>query len=407
MRCLLILFLLFISVPTQASDEAVNDEIHALQQRLEELERQVAKPPTSRGNEFNPRITAFGDFAGRLDNRAVTNDENREISNRMTLREFELDIRGDVDPYARAVAITSVSQESPNSNAKIVLEEVYATLSRMPRGTSLKAGKFKTGFGTLNRVHSHDLPQTTVPLPIIRFFGEDGITSEGLSFNYLMPLQNPGQSFDLTMEVFSAENPTLFSDTNPRGLAYLVRGKYFSELSDQDFFEIGSSLLMGRNALNANNVYNGKQTTYMWGGDFMYKWRALQPKSLRSVLTQGEFFYQNREDASLTNVNHLRRNAWGAYGLVQLQPAERWYVGSRYDWAQDVNNKYRIDRKIGGYVSFYTTEFLRFRLGYEYQNSAGPLVTTPQSPDRDLSTVYAQMTFVFGSHPAEPYWVSK
>lgn len=392
--------LLVFPAATFAEEDATREEIKYLQTRLAELERQVSRPPAVRGNEFNPRITAFGDFTGRADNRAVTNDENREISNRMTMREFELDMRADVDPYAKAVAITSVSQESPNANAKIALEEVYAALTRMPRGTNLKAGKFKAAFGTLNRVHTHDLPQTTVPLPITRFFGEDGITSEGLSFNYLKPFPEPGQSFDLTMEVFSAENPVLFSDTAARGLGGLVRGKYFTELSDQEFLEIGASAMLGRN--NATPEI-GKQATYMYGGDFMYKWRSMRPKGLWSALAQGEFFYMNREDVS---VQVKRRNAWGAYGLVQLQPAQRWYIGSRYDVAEDLASKYRIDRKIGGYVSFYTTEFLRFRMGYEYQNSAGALIGTT-SPDRDLSTVYGQLTFVFGSHPAEPYWVNK
>ena len=399
MKSLLVLFfIMHLFSASWAADESVSEEIDSLKRRLTELEQEVAKPPTKRGNEYNPRMTVIGDFAGRLDNRVVTNDENREVSNRMTMRELEMDIRGDVDPYAKAVAITSVSQESPNSNAKIGLEEAYILLTRMPRRTGLKAGKFRTGFGALNPVHAHDQPQTTLHLPIIRFFGEDGTTSEGLSFNYLMPLERPGQSFNLTMEVFNAENPVLFSDTADRGMGYLVRGKYFSDLSDQDFIEIGTSMMMGHNDVI------GKQTTYLWGGDFMYKWKALQPESLWSTLVQGEFFYMNREDAG---VQVQKRNAWGAYGLVQLQPAQRWYVGGRYDVAQDIANKYRIDRKIGGYVSFYTTEFLRFRLGYEYQNTAGPVFGSAATVGPDLSTVYAQMTFVFGSHPAEPYWVNK
>lgn len=376
--------------------DSVNREIRDLKHRLTELERQRSKPAASAGNEFNPRMTVIGNFVGRLDNGVVTNDQNAEISNRMGLSELEMDMRADVDPFAKAVAITSVSQESPNSDAKIGLEEMYVLLTRMPRGTNLKVGKFKTAFGTMNRVHGHDQPQTTIPLPIVRFFGEEGMTSEGLSFNYMMPLRQPGQSFDLTMEVFNAENPTLFSDTASHGLGYLVRGKYFSELSDQDYIEVGSSMMMG------HNDATGKQTTYMWGGDFMYKWRALQPRGLWSVLAQGEFFYMNREDVA---VQVQKRNAWGAYGLAQLQPAQQWYIGSRYDLAQNLSDKSLIDRKIGGYVSFYTTEFLRFRLGYEYQNSAGPPIDS--TPGRDFSTIYGQMTFVFGSHPAEPYWVNR
>ena len=105
MKCFFLLFLLLSPFAAMAEDDPVREEIQTLHRRLTELERQVARPPSSRGNEFNPRITAFGDFTGRVDNRRLNNDEGREVSNRMGIRELEVDMRADVDPYAKAVAI--------------------------------------------------------------------------------------------------------------------------------------------------------------------------------------------------------------------------------------------------------------------------------------------------------------
>lgn len=397
MKRLLVLMLLVISSAAASAEDPVREEIKSLQRRLSELERQVAKPPASRGNEFNPRITAFGDFTGRIDNRPVINENNREVSDRFNVREFEIDFRADVDPFAQAVLIAAISQEDPLQNAVTAIEEGYVTFAKLPRGMSLKAGKFKTSFGLLNRLHLHDLPQTTLPLPIQNFLGEDGMTEMGVSANYIMPMKSQTESLNFTLELLNGENTTQFGGVNSRDPAYLGRGKYFMELDDESFLELGTSFMVGKTV--TNNVHH---TNELAGGDFLYKWRAARPKGLWSTVIQGEFFYMNREDPE---IQIGRRNAWGTYGLAQIQPYQRWFVGVRYDVAEMLANKNRIDRKIGGFISFYTTEFMRLRLGYEYQNVAGPAVGG--SPDPDLSTIYGQVTFVFGSHPAEPYWFSK
>lgn len=393
---LAMLVLMFPSITRSAADP-VGDEIKALQRRLAELERQVSKAPPVRGNEFNPRITAFGDMIGRLDNRPVLNENNREVSDRFNVREFELDFRADVDPYAKGLLIAAVSQEDPLQNATIAIEEGYVTFTRLPRGMSAKAGRFKTSFGILNLLHLHDLPQSTLPLPVQQFLGEDGMTEMGVSVNYLQPLKNPEHSLNFTAEVFNGENATQFGGVNSRDPAVLGRGKYFMELDDESFLELGTSYMVGKRV--TTNVHH---TVELSGGDFLYKWKAARPRGLLSMVVQGEYFYMNREDP---DVQIGRRNAWGSYGLVQIQPYQRWYVGGRYDMTELLANKNRKSRSIGGYISFYTTEFMRLRLGYEYLNAAGPEIGG--TPGADLSTIYAQVTFVFGSHPAEPYWFSK
>mgnify|MGYP001567023978 CR=1 FL=1 len=233
--------------PTVArgADESVREEIAALQRRLTELEREAAKSPSrakSRGNEFNPRITAFGDFTGRIDNRPVLNDAGtRELSDRFNYREFELDFRADVDPFAQAVGILAVGQEDlPSQPTTIAIEESYLTFTQMPRYTSLKAGKFKTSFGILNRLHLHDLPQTTLPLPLQTFLGEEGMTEMGFSFGYMPPLKREGRALTLVGEIFNGENAIQFGGDNSRDPAYLGRGKYFMDIDDESFLEMGS-----------------------------------------------------------------------------------------------------------------------------------------------------------------------
>ena len=72
---------------------------------------------------------------------------------------------------------------------------------------------------------------------------------------------------------------------------------------------------------------------------------------------------------------------------MQVQPTRPVYLGVRGD---------RLDGafQVGGYASFYTSEFLRLRAGARVDQD-GLLVSD------------AQLTFVWGSHPVEPYWVTR
>jgi hypothetical protein len=76
------------------------------------------------------------------------------------------------------------------------------------------------------------------------------------------------------------------------------------------------------------------------------------------------------------------------------------YVGGRYDYAQDIVDDSLATRVAAGYVSYYTSEFLRFRLGYEHRWSDIPL-------EDNVNSVMAEVNVVFGSHPTEPYWVNR
>ena len=47
-----------------------------------------------------------------------------------------------------------------------------------------------------------------------------------------------------------------------------------------------------------------------------------------------------------------------------------------------------------------TSEFLRFRLGYEHTDSD---IATLDG----LDSFFLELAFVFGAHPIDPYWVNR
>jgi hypothetical protein len=93
----------------------------------------------------------------------------------------------------------------------------------------------------------------------------------------------------------------------------------------------------------------------------------------------------------------VKRNAWGAYVLGQQQLNRDWYCGLRLDYTQDPNSDHSEAWAVSPYVSWYWSEFLRFRL--EYQHKDGDV------PSED--NVFLQVTWIFGAHPPHPYWAMR
>ena len=93
-------------------------------------------------------------------------------------------------------------------------------------------------------------------------------------------------------------------------------------------------------------------------------------------------------------------DALGFYGWSQVQLTRDLYLGARYDRAEELDDSSLVTDTYGAYLSYYTTEFLRMRLGYEHTESDVGLLD-----DRD--TALFELTFVFGAHPVHPYWVNR
>ena len=66
-----------------------------------DLRGQTQVAVAAKNNVFNPQITAFGNFLGRIDNQRVYLDDDptlERIDNQMNLREAEFDFRAPIDP---------------------------------------------------------------------------------------------------------------------------------------------------------------------------------------------------------------------------------------------------------------------------------------------------------------------
>src|SRR2546428_13065858 len=117
---------------------------------------------------FTPRSVdrfGVGTFAGR--------------ENRFFPREIELNLFGQIDPYARAEVRIEGGEETAKDEISIRLAEANLTLLTLPWGTQLKMGQMRNRFGLLNQIDEHDLPQTDRPNVYRAFFVEEGLVERG------------------------------------------------------------------------------------------------------------------------------------------------------------------------------------------------------------------------------------
>ena len=313
-----------------------------------------AAPPPARAtfNAMNPGITAFGDVVGQVG----LGPDGVSPGSTMYLRAVELQFRADVDPFAKADLVLAFEQEAPpldggpGEGFGAEPEEAYIELVALPARLSAKVGKFKAPFGVINRTHTHDLPWIDGP----NLMGDEGYNDTGGTLTWLLPLGPAGVT--VTGGAFAGE--PFDPDNAVANLAALGRAELFVGTGDVGA-SVGGSVLQ--------NV--GGDGRYL-GGDFTLRWKPSQRRSLvlMSELVSGETL--------------------GGYAALQYQPARLWYVGVRQDFGAD-------GLKSNVYLSTYSSEFLRVRIGGGYAHDIGAV---------DL---LSQLTFVWGSHPVEPWWVNR
>ncbi len=406
-----------ISSGTENTDDIENLE-EQFNKRLAQLENKVdaisrATAPTT----MNPKITAFFNLAGRHDNTSVMdyNSESsgsNQISNQIYLRSFELDFRSAIDPYADAVAILSVEDEAGTGYA-VDPEEIYAIIKRLPiletapLGLKLKLGRFRAPFGVSNVTHMHDLPWTTRPLVIGKFLGtEHGDFFEG-GFNPIgadMAFILPGFLTDISKEVNisivrSGELglPNAFSSGSK--LAFVSRLNLSKDWDNEHIVDLGLSFYGEGSFLKSESV--GEQSTHLTlaGIDLTYKWAPAEDRESNSLVLGGEYLVGSHLVTDTQNVV-VRSKPQGAYGYIQYQPSYGTYLGVRYDWLQEPTYDKAVTTSLAIYGTYYTSEFLRFRLGYENRWS-------DIAVQNNVSSIIFDVNVVFGSHPTEPYWVNR
>ncbi len=392
-------------------ENELSEKLDAIEERLDRVELQLpdddlepyqAPPAPIAPNVLNPAITVIGDLLYRYDNRAVGEDGER-IDNTVNLREVEFDFRAAVDPYANAVVIFALASEVPGE-FEAEIEEAYVTIGRLPLplldspplSLQFKLGRFRTDVGLVNRLHLHDLPWVNRPLVMQELFGVEGYRGTGASMRLLLPWFDDEGALEFSAQVLAGGGIPV-GETEPRfpsavgnlRLVQLVAGAHEINLAGIFLF--------------ARTNPKGNLNDFTYAADALYKWQPKSGADTSSFVLGGEAFFSHREfvvepevpdEPPSTELN----DPIGYFAYAQVQLSRRTYLGARWDDTAALTDASLRTRAVSGYLTWYASEFLRFRFGYEHGFK--------NSEVAERNTAFAQLDFVFGSHPPEPYWVN-
>lgn len=398
----------FLSSPVHADDISVQDElkamkvqIQAMQQkmadledkvshqqaakeiyesRIKNLEEQLAQKQTvtesaasgrSTPIKWTPEIGAVADTVFT----STSTKEDEEGANRLSLRELELVLGSNIDPFSRLDAVISFSDSEEPS-----LEEAYMTRFGLPLKTTARLGKFKPKVGKVLGAHRDSLDTVDEPLVIQRYFGVEGMSKSGLDLTapIILPWPVTQQLTVGVLEGGNGEDGTAFGTARRTPTLY-SHLKNYVDLTDLTGLEVGFSHMAG-----SGNDEPGFDAQVL-GADVTLT-QHIGPH--QTVKWQNEVFNVNRRKSV-----DVDGNVWGAYGLLDWHFLPQWAVGFRYDYAGIVDNPaenpHSSDNGEAGYLTFYQSEFARWRLQYKHTNLA---------TGKDDNTVYLQGTFAIGDH---------
>jgi hypothetical protein len=356
-----------------------------------------------------------GDFIGDITQNNVQQAQGGTFSgleNYFFPREIELNLFGQIDPYARAEVRFEAGQESRGQDINVKLAEANLTLMTLPFNTQAKLGMMRNRFGLTNQIHEHDLPFIDRPDVLRLFLGDEGLVEKGGEVTWVPPLPF---YLELLGGLFNGDNETAFGLGSIKYPLVTGRARTFFELGDFGAIQLGMSVANGLQADRLNNLILGWDAKYKYvpegwqhplltvAGELLYQMRKIKTPGEEATIDE------NGEEIPGTpgRKQTLNRVGWYLYGEVQpfrFGLLSRFAPGFRYDWTEYPTTPGR-QWAVQPYLSFWPSEFLRFRVGYKHTqgNTAGCCTNTDFGSARVKDEWFFQSTFILGAHPAHPF----
>ena len=403
--------LLCVAAPlgAQQPDSARARQIRDSLELVRELERMRAdttlRPMGPQRQPVNPRllpdISAIADVVGDLSEGGST----QEDGSRFGVREVELAIGANVDPYFRADFILGLSDLEG-----IAIEEAYGTALALRWQLQARIGRFRMPFGKQNLVHRSELHTIEYPYAIQRLLGEEAMKATGVTVSRILSPFGFYQELQLTVADRLGEAPEDLVPSEPTnadlsGLAYGARLRNYWDFSQNTNLELSASAVTGKVEQPYDfgaappapgvNAVNAEQQ--LLGADMTFRWRPLERGLYRSFIAQAEFFHQRNARDPDVAFEGPNRDFSGAYGFTRYQLSRRLYVGARYDWLQDPELGGETLTAASGYLQWFPSEFSKMVLGFE---RVMPAAATGLAA---TNRILLQATFAVGPHRPHPF----
>jgi hypothetical protein len=346
MHRILLFAALAAALPIAQAQDQVRDEVRQLNERVKQLEDQAAQRQQSQ-SAFNPAVSAIlnGVYANlsrdpatyRISGFVPSMGDVAPPPRGFSLGESELGLAANIDPMFRGTLIAAISPDDDT----IGVEEGYIETLAMPRGFTVKAGRFFSGVGYQNQIHAHAWDFTDAPLVMKAFLGGQ-LNEDGVQLRWLAPTE---LYWDLGAELGRGRAfPASLSESGKNGAGSL---NLFTHLGG----DIGESLAWqgGLSHLRTNprdrsfddplagvsDSFSG--SSRLWALSGVLKWAPNGNSTIRNFKLQGEYFRRTEDGtlvfdapgSALPSGYASRQSGWYAQGVYQFMP--QWRVGYRYD----------------------------------------------------------------------------
>ncbi len=318
-------------------------------------------------NAFNPDIAFVFNFQSRVLDTMVP------PMRRSAMKEIELGITADVDPYMRTEAYIAIGSSIDGEEGEVEAEEAFGIFTGFGSGLDVKVGKFAGAVGRIGRNHLDQLDFLTYPLVVTEVMGGEAFRAPGISFSYLFP---GGHFNELTLEAIAPqEEGPLFGEFDAGSPALIGHYRTFFDFTKDFSGQLGASYMTAKQAGETGRVY---------GVDFVGK---LRPEGTgRSLILESEAYWF--EAATPGSSNRVGYFASAAY---QLTP--RLWLGFKYDNCELPDGSDTLRAYTAG-LTYRFTDFNHFRAELQRLLSAS-------GPDR--TQLVLQFQWVIGPHKPHKY----
>jgi len=310
-----------------------------------------------------------------------------------------------VDPYFDAQA-NFIFQIDSEGETVVELEEAFFVSRSLPNGLQIKAGQYFTEFGRQNVQHPHTWSFVDQPVVLSRFFGGDGLRSQGARVSWLMPMD---WYSEINVGIQNAKGETAVSFLNApeeeigdyilgerpaekfSDLLRSVRWLNGFDLSDSTSMNLGFSGLWGPNASGPNS------DTRIVGADLYLKWQPAYTQRGFPFVSWHTEALKRRYEANDTET----LDDWGLFSQVLWGFKPNWVAGLRAEYAtangNNATDPFRDTRKrLSPNLTWYPTEFSKLRLQYNRD-------WAEHLPADTANSIWLQMEFNLGAHAAHVF----
>jgi hypothetical protein len=412
---------------TEKNTEQVNTKIQRIGVKLKQKE--LLSITSTRGNNFNPAISLILD--GHYAN-IGNNSEGYEIPGFALAGEAGLGEKGFSVSHSEVVMSSNVDHKfysqmsfaiaEHEGETHVELEEAFVQTLGLGNGLTIKAGRFFSEVGYLNKQHAHAWDFIDAPLIYRGLFGNQ-LIDDGMQLLYIAPIDT---FLQLGAEILSGSKLPAGGTKNDIG-AWTIFADIGGDIGIEHSWQLGLSHWEAndiKDRKSGGHTHSGSETeteTPLFNGksrinalDLVYKWAPNGNPKNQNFKFQIEYF-DRKESGEITMLNSgppLEKTDYdghqkGWYAQAVYKFKSQWQAGLRYDKLDSNNKGYDLDvlseagldneghtpKRISVSLDWLPSEFSRIRLQYNNDDSY----------EENNNQIFLQYTMSLGSHGAHNF----